>query len=305
MEVSIIIPTYNRAETLKKCLEKISDNNFPKSKYEVLVIDDASSDNTEQIVEQQKTSGLQLKYFRQKKGGQGVARNFGIDQALGKYIIFIGDDIFICKTFIKEHFEAHQKYPDNNIAILGLTLWDPSIEITPLMRWLTHEITVMGKFGGHQFAYEKLTHNQFTNHKFFYTSNISVKKELLINEKFDPWFEGYGWEDIELGYRLEKKHKLKINYNNNAVAYHHHEIGFGDFKNRMKAIGKAALMFQKKHPDVDVVPSGIKLFIFKLLSNGLILKMLELATASKKDKILAIYYYAISKKFLLEGMEKI
>ena len=186
MEISIVIPTHNRAPILDTCLSRIFQNKFPKTKYEVIVVDDASTDNTEQICQNwAKTENLQ--YLKQKKAGQGVARNKGIDLANGKIILFLGDDIFITKTFLQEHFQAHQKHPEMNYGVLGLILWDPEINISDLMNWSTNQNTLFGKFGGHQFAFDKLKNNTEANYNFFYTSNISLKKEILLQNKYQKF----------------------------------------------------------------------------------------------------------------------
>jgi len=301
MEISIVIPTYNRAKILDTSLKRIFSSNFPKSKYEVLVINDASNDETEEVcLKWQKLENL--KYHKQKKAGQGVARNTGIDMASGKIIIFEQDDIYVTKNFLQEHYKIHQKHPAKNFGCLGLILWDPEIEISNLMKWSTNEITFFNKFGGHQFAFNHLKENQIADYNYFYTSNLSIKKEILVENQFDPWFDGYGWEDIELGYRLQKKEDLKLVYNPQAVAYHHHEISQKDFQNRMTQIGTASHLFNKKHPELNKIPTGLKLQIFKIISNEIIILPIKILNKFLNNKLVAVYYYCLSKKYYLEGL---
>lgn len=301
MEISIVIPTHNRAEILNESLKRIFSNNFPKNKYEVIVIDDGSTDNTKKVcLKWQKSENLT--YIHQKKAGQGVARNKGIEQAKGKIIIFGQDDIFATKTFLEEHYKIHQKYPSKNYACLGLILWDPEINISELMNWSTNGSSIFKKFGGHQFAFEKLEDGKPANFNFFYTSNLSLKKEIFEKNLFDPWFDGYGWEDIELGYRLEKEENLKLIYNSSALAYHHHEISFEDFKKRMFQIGKSVHLLEGKHPELQKIPKGKKRIIFNIIGSKLFILVLKTVNQLFKNKLNPLYFYCLSKRYFMKGL---
>lgn len=295
MQASFVIPTYNRSYVLPKCIEALLDQNFVKSEFEIIVIDDGSTDDTEEVVKGfMKDSKVEIKYFKQENGGQGVARNFGVREARGKIIIFIGDDIICTPEFLHEHVRFHNKFRKENEAMLGLVLWHPDICVTSLMAFLTNGSSVLGRFGGHQFAYEKLQGKNMADYNFFYTSNISLKRTLLLKHSFDPVFSKYGWEDIELGYRLQKEEGLKLYYSNRAVAYHLHEISEKDFKNRMIMIGKSAKIIDQKYPELRKVPSFWKKIAFKGLASPVLRMFLR--------KNSPFYYYVLSKKYFLEGL---
>lgn len=87
--VSIIIPTYNREKLILKALESIFNQSFQD--FEILIIDDASTDNTEQVLKD--LNHPQLRYFKlEKNGGQCIARNFGSTKAYGEFIAFLDSD---------------------------------------------------------------------------------------------------------------------------------------------------------------------------------------------------------------------
>lgn len=184
----------------------------------------------------------------------------------------------------------HDKHSETNSAVLGLVIWHPEIQITDFMKWLT-----TGKKGGSQFAYDLLEGKQVADYRFFYTSNISLKKTLIDKYEFDPDFKNYGWEDIELGYRLTQKENLKIYFEPLAIGYHYHEINEQSLEKRMISIGESAWIFQKKHPELKIVPPRWKKMIFKTISSSPILFI-----AKKINK--NFYYHALSKKFLLKGL---
>ncbi|MBI2453211.1 glycosyltransferase family 2 protein [Candidatus Peregrinibacteria bacterium] len=303
LSMSIIIPTYNRAPILKKTLDSILAQTCKNC--EIIIVDDGSSDDTEKTVQAIKTkSKIPLKYFKQKKNaGQGSARNRGIKEALYEICLLIGDDIIIDKKCIEEHLKTHKVHPEKNTATLGKIEWHPDLKLTPFMRFMTDGSCILGKYGGHQFAFEKLEGKEMADYNFFYTSNISLKTEILKKYPFDTLFQDYGWEDIDLGFRLEKEENLKIFYNKNAIGYHYHPLSEKSLRKRMHQIAKSAFIINKKYPELKKIPSKKKKLAFYLLSNPLSLLLFNVAKKIwPSQKMHNYYYYALSKKYYLEGL---
>lgn len=88
--ISIIVPTYNSAKYIKKCVESVEKQSY--SNWELLIIDDGSTDNTYEILKELEAMDDRLHVFRQENKGPGIARNYGIDIAKGEYIVFIDSD---------------------------------------------------------------------------------------------------------------------------------------------------------------------------------------------------------------------
>lgn len=239
MDITIIIPTYNRKDILRKCLKAIYMQTYPRSNFEIIVIDDGSTDGTEKAVKEIITnSPVVLRYFKQDNKGPAAARNVGIKNALSDKVLFIGDDIIATETLIEEHMKWHTSNPDNNIAILGFVTWSPEIKVTPFMYWLEN--------GGPQFSYYKYQHSKEVSWKDFFTCNISLKKRFLIeNGLFNEGFKYAAYEDSELGYRLNKK-GLKLIFNKSAAAYHYHYTSLDDACKRMTKIGESSYIFFEK-----------------------------------------------------------
>lgn len=251
--ISIIIPTYNRSEVLVKCLNALFGQNYPKSQYEIIVIDDGSTDNTEQKIKPLiKSANCSVTYLKQKNKGPAAARNLGIKNAKGDIILLIGDDIIPSKNFLKEHVTWHKDYPEENIAILGYTTWFPELKITPYMHWLEN--------GGPQFHYQDLRHGEVVSYKYFYTSNISLKRKFLSDEIFNELFPYAAYEDIEFAYRLSKK-GLKIIYNKNALAFHHHEISLENYSKRAVYAGISRVILANLHKEFSIKKGGLKKII--------------------------------------------
>lgn len=290
--LSIIIPTYNRAEKLEKTLERLHGQSLSAESYEIIVVDDGSTDRTEEMLKKWSGKSSLVHTFYQKNAGQGVARNHGLKKAEGEIVLFIGDDIYATLDFLLNHVRFHQDHPEENVAGLGLTEWEKPT--TPFMDWLTH--------GGPQFAYGKLQSGQEASFWFFYTSNLSIKNSLLKKESFDETFKGYGWEDIELGYRLQKNADLKLIYCPEALATHDHPMEEKDLERKMQSIGKTAKTFQKKHPELQVIPQGLKKILLGIVSSLPVIILLRiLAPLSGKE----LYWFALSKRYFLRGVNSL
>lgn len=101
MQLSIIIPVYNVEKYIKKCILSVVNNNLHIKEYEIIVIDDESPDNSVDIISKMMDSNPQIKLFRQKNKGLGGARNTGVDNALGKFILFLDSDDFLKKNVLR------------------------------------------------------------------------------------------------------------------------------------------------------------------------------------------------------------
>lgn len=260
MKLSVIIPTHNRAEILKTCLTRLENQDGVE--FEVIVVDDGSTDHTEQVMREHVRTHENVAYIKQSASHQGVARNRGVMLAKGEVIVFIGDDIFVEPGFLKAHHDRHAEYDAEEVVVLGFSTWDPALKINPYMRFL--------ESSGWQFGYQFLQPGFIEKkepYKFFYTSNISMKREFFNREKFDEDFTFYGWEDIELGYRLWKKHGMKMYYEPEAKALHHHLVEVSNLPKKMNAVGKSAVHFERLQPDVQVIPRGIKSLVIKTAAN--------------------------------------
>lgn len=281
-ELSVIIPTYNRVNLLKKVLRSINKQSYDLKRVEVLVLDDFSLVNPKSEI-----IGLKLKYklrfFRMKKHmGQGKLRNAGIKLSQGKYILFMGDDIFPKTNLFKEHMKLHHKYP--KIAVLGRVYWEKKLK-NEFMDFIENI----------QFHYQTIKNNQDVK-LHFYTSNISLEKSWFKKELFSREFKNYGLEDLELGYRLEKK-GLRTIYNPRAIVHHHHRYNFEQFCKRMKNTGKSAVIFSKLHPELKrkYIPyfKGIIKLSSIVLSNNLF-----------KYFNKRLYWYSNFTRNYLDGIEE-
>lgn len=248
MDFSILIPTYNRASILGRTLQALASQSSGAGSYEILVLDDGSTDTTaDQVRLIQKDYPVPLHYFYQPNRKQGAARNLGARNALGRFLVLLGDDTIPVDRFLEEHrksHEAHQSFEDklSTVAVIGYTTWPKDFVRTRFLDYVGEE--------GWQFGFSLIEDKEDVPFNFFYTSNLSLSRDFFLQSGgFDENFHEYGWEDIELSVRL-KSRGMKITYNAAAVAYHHHPMSLGSFLNRQRKVGYSAWDFYRRHPDM-------------------------------------------------------
>jgi glycosyltransferase involved in cell wall biosynthesis len=113
MFVTIIIPTYNRAKLLDITLNSLLEQNYPKDLYEIMVVDNNSTDNTAQVIKNwsEKTNGL-IQYYFEGRQGSHFARNGVVKYAKGDILYFTDDDMIADKAMLRELVSVFQKYPE-------------------------------------------------------------------------------------------------------------------------------------------------------------------------------------------------
>lgn len=232
VKVSVIIPTYNRWWILGKSLEALFNQNYPKDKYEIILIDDGSTDDTEIMIESLSPS-CKFKYLRnEKRMGIPKTRNRGIRKARGEYIIFTDSDVVVIPDFIAQHMSYHKKYQD--VIVNGELIWVPSFK----------------QIGKKRKSIFDLSFSPFD------TANVSVaRKHLLEAGGFDEDLLAYGWQDLELGYRLRKA-GLKCKRNRHALGYHYFKKkSLSDLPSlceKEKMRGTSGALYYQKHPYLSV-----------------------------------------------------
>lgn len=279
MKVSVQICSYNRKNILKRCLERIFFQDFHPDDYEVILVDDGSTDGTKDMVGQLKPN-CDFNYFYQSNKGLASARNHGISKARGEIILFIDDDILASPQLVREHYDFHKSHLKS--VVKG---------------WVNHVSNL-----------ENITKPCFNwadfSTAFFWTSNVSVKKEHLIQAgAFDEDFEEYGWEDLELGLRL-KKIGLKSYFNKKAVVYHYKkEMTCQSLENSFnvaRAKGRTAVLFYKKNPTLRVKIATGDYFMRFLLNDffylkGLGKKFFQRVVESKEGKLRGFSLFCAKK----------
>ena len=112
MKVSIIVPTYNRIDSLIETINSIEQNDYPRKKFEIIIVDDCSTDDTKKKIKKISKAYGNIKYLKtEKNSGPAAARNLGIKHSKGEYIFFTDDDCIVPKNWIKSYLKIFKNNP--------------------------------------------------------------------------------------------------------------------------------------------------------------------------------------------------
>lgn len=232
-EISIIIPTYNGRPTLDRVLPSVVTQDFPPDRYEVIVLDDGSTDGTREFVGELQPP-VALIYHWQPNRGRAAARNAGSRLARGRVLLYLDADIIATPTLLRRHAQYHAR-DRRPTGVQGRTLQHPETLQTTFMRAtnLLPDLTIRRK------------HALSPLHVI--TRNFSVTADAFWEVGgFDEAFAGYGWEDIELALRLEQA-GVRLHYEPAALAYHYHIQRLEELLPKLRQAGEGAVYFWQKH----------------------------------------------------------
>lgn len=242
-DFSVVVPTHDRLDVLPEVLAAL-EAQAGAPDYEVVVVDDGSSDGTaEWLDERRRRARVPLRVLHQPNRGPAAARNLGVAVAGGRWVAFLGDDTVPSSGWLAAHREAHRRRGDAaEQAVIGYTGWHPRMRLTPFLRYINEH--------GLQFGYALIDDPDDVPFNFFYTSNLSLSRALLAAEPFDLSFPYPAWEDIEAGYRLSRRHGLRLAYEPAATTAHDHPTDFARFAARQERAGYSAVVFERLHPEL-------------------------------------------------------
>lgn len=218
-KISVVVPTYNREELLKETLRSLSSQSIPKSEYEVIVVDDGSTDETNELVREYE-SKMDVTYIFQEDLGFRVsmARNKGIKAAKYEVILLLDSGIVAPGTLLESHLE---KYETSNCdSLIGFSYAFNEFEVKDANRikklYFSNDINTSFEIVSQnpdwldcRYSYLKDKYLLFQQSKckfmLYWTCHISVKRSVaLAVGLFDEHFNKWGGEDVEFGLRVEK-----------------------------------------------------------------------------------------------------
>lgn len=242
--LSVVIPTYGRLADLRRVLAAVDAQCVPPGvELEVIVVDDGSPDDTWEWLRRVWARGSDRVALRQANAGPARARNRGVEAARGEIVAFLGDDTEPQAGWLLEHLECHRLFAaDNRLAVLGYTSFPADAE-SPFLRFINE--------CGAQFGYQLIDDPSRVPFNFFYTSNVSVNRRVLVElGGFREDFPAAAWEDIELAYRAAAK-GLRIRYQPRARTVHHHRVQVRTFCRRQRTSGRSGAIFSRLHPELS------------------------------------------------------
>lgn len=240
---SVVIPTYNRVARLRHVIAALEQQAYPSDAYEVIVISDGSSDGTDAYLEAIR-SKMRLRWFPQANRGPAAARNAGIQQAGGEFVVFIDDDVVPEPQLLAEHARSHQE-AGRDVVVLGPLLTPEGFEMAPWVRW---EQEMLMK------QYKAMLRGDWTaTARQFYTGNASLRRShILAAGGFDEGFRRA--EDVELAYRLADN-GLGFVFNVQAVGMHFAERSFRAWLDAAYTYGRNDVIFTRDRNQKWLLPA--------------------------------------------------
>src|SRR5215469_4029216 len=238
-ELSVVIPTYNRLDTLEHVIPTLLAQTLPAVQFELLICDSNSTDGTREYLAQVHAQHPNVRHLPGSYSGRAMARNAGIDAAQGEVVLFNDSDILADPHLFEQHLSHHRTQKD--VAVVGL-----EVQVKDLNDYAFKRDHAEARGSLHKPTRKRLPW------LYFLTGNASVRRaDLMRVGKFDENFTGYGHEDLELGYRLERA-GITILYEPKAVNYHCQDVPHEDQVEKMKLAGRSTVRFYRKHPDFAV-----------------------------------------------------
>lgn len=180
MLISVIIPTFNRAEKLTPVLEALNKQSLPPHNYEILFVDNNSSDDTRAVIESsiKKYIGLNIKYLFEGQQGLNFARNCGVHHAVTDIVAFLDDDAVPQFDWLQRLLSS---YKDPKVGCVGGKIIPSFPKDIRLPMWLTSIFN--GYFSGFDLGVHQI--KELTEKDSFpYGANISFRKKAIISAGF-------------------------------------------------------------------------------------------------------------------------
>jgi glycosyltransferase involved in cell wall biosynthesis len=245
--VSVIVPVYNGASTIEACLGSLLQQNYPANSYEIIIIENGSTDNTTELVEK-----YPVRLFHNDTRGPAPARNLGVDKSKAEIVAFTDADCIADPNWIHE-LVKHYNNPDVG-GVGGAILAYPhahrnavemfSDEYSPLINYLSGE-------------YEFLPH--------LYTANASYRHHLL-NEIGGFNIHLITGEDVDMAWRLQLQTGCNLCYAPKAIVYHHHRATRRGLSRQYYQYGFGEILLDTMYSRYPKYPRNLRFQMRRMLS---------------------------------------
>jgi glycosyltransferase involved in cell wall biosynthesis len=227
-QISVVVPTYNDAGLLRHTLMRLVDQSLAPVAYEVVVVDDGSTDDTASVIAGAASGRAEVRGIAlDRNRGRSAARNAGIRAARAPLIVFVDSDVLVRPDFLVRHLTMHRnagrpvvgRGPVVLVPTPDLPARDPVARLSPA---------------------------------YLDTANASIPRQAIVEAgMFDEGFRVYGWEDFDLGLRLQAQGLPRV-FDHGAIGFHVQPVPTVDTLERHLAKeeerARTALYLLRKHP---------------------------------------------------------
>lgn len=239
--LSVIVPAYNSQHSIEECLQSLINQNYPKDRYEIIVVNDGSTDRTADILQKYNRSKLIRVIHHDKNRGLAAARNTGIKNSNGDILVFIDSDMIADKNFLL--YSESSLSRAGTYGVVGKRLPHPSLPMDKYQKY-----RYFSKIGA-----EKLKDPKKPIPLKYFILGISAVKKEVIREVgfFDESIQKWGGEDNELACRIFKVHPQGQFYCPKMTALHKHYRPFKDELNNIYNFSRYNLpILAEKHSEI-------------------------------------------------------
>jgi glycosyltransferase involved in cell wall biosynthesis len=310
MHLSIVIPTFNRANLLPQTIPALASQKTEGFTHEVIFVANGSSDETDSILKELVASapGTFRYFWIEPTGGPSAPRNVGIRAASGEIVIILDDDVAPDPDLALRHIEFHRQYPDPQVAAIGKVYVPARLLDDPMSLFHSH------------YSYDRFNDGKRLSYFDFWTCNVSFKRQFMLDHgMFDERILMF--EDIEVGHRLEAA-GMELHYLPAATGQHLHKSDPASLTSRVFTIGSWLYRITEYIPGSMVrkrfglvtTEFGPKWFVKRLsrligllmLDNPGTRSVLRLlgATRSRRNRVTDMYYALVFRRAFLTGYYK-
>lgn len=310
MDLSVVIPTYNRRSLLERVVPVLAGQEADGLRYEVVFVINGSTDGSVEFLAEASATwpGTIRSFYIDPTGTPAAPRNRGIREAAGEVVVILDDDVIPDPDLVRRHAEFHREHPEPHHAALGELYVPREAQDDPVT--LLHDL----------FPYDRLRGRDRLSFQDFWTCNISFKRAFMLEHgMFDEDLSYY--EDVESGYRLEQA-GMHLHFLPAARGQHLHQLALERIPQKARGIGQGLYEFERRVPasvareirarhgvlSRDLPPGVLARRLvnragFAALANPLVLPVLaRLARRSaKRTWATDLYYYVLFRKHMRAG----
>jgi GT2 family glycosyltransferase len=264
MRVGAVVPTRNRRRQLLATLRALGEQELGDHELVVAVVDNGSRDGTVEAVRRLTPSfRVPIEILREPRPGVSASRNHAVRHLEADLVLSLNDDTRPAdRQLVKAHADAHLAGGARALAIGGRIEYAPELVLTPFMAWLQE---------GAQFAFPHLSEGPLPDPRYLYTAHASLPRDVWLDVGGMDERLKFGYEDAEFGMRLADS-GVNLEHRPSLLALHDHPVTLADWRERQRAMGRAARVTHELWPDertIAPVPSSVR-WAVKYISTALL-----------------------------------
>lgn len=306
MDISVVIPTFNRAPLLRRTVPALLGQTGDNFTYEVIFVSNGSTDETEAVLtEAAAANPSKLRYYRiEPTGGPSAPRNFGIRAARGEFVVILDDDVLPDPDLVSRHLEFHRRFPESHHAATGEAYVPEEMQGDPMSFF-------------HTFPYDEVRNLERLSFLHFWTCNVTFKRQFMLDHgMFDESFLYY--EDVLVAHKLEKA-GMHLHFNPSARGQHLHQLKPAGVAAKGYFTGLWLYAFEQRIPEravrqrfgilspsIGALPFAKRLLrqsARRVLDNPLTHMVLKMAGATngRRSRVSDFYYEMLFRSNMLRG----